>query len=71
MTMIVKVQLPAKGEDWGAYVYSQDRSVDEHVPRNIAARRFVPGESAGYFSATLEHGILELGERVPDPVPAW
>jgi hypothetical protein len=68
--MIVKVQLPPKGEV-GAVLYSEDRGVVDHVPSSLVARRFARGERAAYFQATLEHGILELGDRVPAPVPAW
>jgi len=69
--MIVKVQLPADGEIAGAHLYSEDRSVTMPVPLSIASRRLQRGERAAYFKATFEHGILELGDRVPDPVPAW
>ena len=69
--MIVKVQLPAKGEVGGASLYSQDRSIMMPVPLSLASRRLKQGQREGYFSATFEHDILELGERVPDPDPKW
>lgn len=67
--MIVKVQLREPGA--GAVIYSEDRKVVDSVPTNLVTRRFARGEHAGYFNATFEHEILELGDRVPDPVPAW
>jgi hypothetical protein len=70
--MIVKVQLPPRGEVAGASITSEDRRVAMFVPLSVASKRLERGERAGYFQATLdEHGILELGDRVPAPIPAW
>jgi hypothetical protein len=68
---VVRVTIPEGSSS--AIVYSEDRKVDTTFPAGALAKRFYRGEArSGYFKSDLfEDGVLEIGERVPDPSPRW
>jgi hypothetical protein len=62
--MIVKVVLPEAGT-LQARVRSADGKIDMLIPAPMAARRFADkSEMHGFFNATLEEDVLEIGDRV-------
>ena len=66
--MIVKVQLH---DDGPAVISNESGKVMMTVPLGIVSKRFQAKETRGYFNAEYQGGILEIGDRIPDPVPAW
>lgn len=69
---VVKVQLPAPDSNNAAIIYSQDGKVQMETAVGMVSKRLHPGERVAYFKSDLdEDGILELGDRVPTPDPAW
>lgn len=63
--MLVRVDIP-EDPNAEATVVSEDGKMRMSASSALLVRRLAKGERKAYFDATLEHGVLELGDRKPD-----
>lgn len=63
--MLVRVDMP-EDPNAEAVVVSEDGKTRMSASPALIGRRLAKGERRAYFDATLEHGVLELGDRKPD-----
>jgi len=69
--LVVKIVLPPE-EFGGAIIYSEGGKLQMEAPLSVASKRLYRGERFAYFRAELDSdGILEIGDRLPPPVPVW
>jgi len=68
---VVKVTLPERPGD-AVTIVDKDAKIRMLSETGMVSKRFRPGERTVYFKSELyEDGILEIGDRVPTPEPAW
>lgn len=65
----VKVTVKGPGD---VEITDEKKTIAMTASTEMVLKRFRPGETTLYFKSELyEDGILEIGDRVPTPVPAW
>lgn len=63
--MLVRIDIP-ENPNAEAIVVSEDGKTRMSISPAMVKKRLTANERRAYFDATLEHDILELGDRKPD-----